>query len=216
MNRYAHDSRSADWCIRKSDHRPRHRPHSACPGHLRRRRTRRRYSPSTRFPCYARSWDTPRNRLPICWNRVRSATGCASADPDENEVTMPIHKPWIQPSIASQFAPSRRSSVSTKSPTLRATCSTSVRPVVANRSGCAPGSLCTSAATTRNAVLRERAAQFRWEANQQYTTKRLEMLMQFQRDEGREWPPAHEAGDWRDTPQLGRLRRSQPIEQSGG
>ena len=34
-----------------------------------------------------------------------------------------------------------------------------------------------------NPVLRERAAQFRWEANQQYTTKRLEMLMQFQRDE---------------------------------
>ena len=68
----------------------------------------------------------------------------------------------------------------------------------------------------RTRVLRERAAQFRWEANQQYTTKRLEMLMQFQRDEGVEWPPAHPAGDWRDTPQLGRLRRSQPIQQSSG
>ncbi len=63
-----------------------------------------------------------------------------------------------------------------------------------------------------NPVLRERAAQFRWEANQQYTTKRLEMLMQYQRDEGLEWPPAHPAGDWRDTPQLGRLRRSQPLQ----
>ena len=65
-----------------------------------------------------------------------------------------------------------------------------------------------------NSVLRARAALFRWEANQQYTTKRLEMLMQFQRDERVEWPPAHPAGDWRDTPQLGRLRRSQPIESS--
>lgn len=65
-----------------------------------------------------------------------------------------------------------------------------------------------------NPILRERAAQFRWEANQQYTTKRLEMLMQYQRDEGAEWPPAHPAGDWRDTPQLGRLRRSQPIQPS--
>ena len=65
-----------------------------------------------------------------------------------------------------------------------------------------------------NPVLRERAAQFRWESNQQYTSKRLEMLMQFQRDEGVEWPPAHPAGDWRDTPQLGRLRRSQPLRQS--
>ena len=62
-----------------------------------------------------------------------------------------------------------------------------------------------------NPVLRERAAQFRWEANQQYTTKRLEMLMQYQRDQGAEWPPAHPAGDWRDRPQLGRLRRSQQI-----
>ena len=62
-----------------------------------------------------------------------------------------------------------------------------------------------------NPVLRERAAQFRWEANQQYTTKRLEMLMQYQLDEGVEWPPAHPAGDWRDRPQLGRLRRSQHI-----
>lgn len=66
-----------------------------------------------------------------------------------------------------------------------------------------------------NPVLRELAAQFRWEANQQYTTKRLEMLMQFQRDhggvDGDAWPPAHPAGDWRDTPQLGRLRRSQHI-----
>ena len=62
-----------------------------------------------------------------------------------------------------------------------------------------------------NPVLRERGAQFRWEANQQYTTKRLEMLMQYQRDEGREWPPAHPAGDWRDRPQLGRLRRSQQV-----
>ena len=64
-----------------------------------------------------------------------------------------------------------------------------------------------------NPVLRQHAAQFRWEANQQYTTKRLEMLMQFQRDhggpDGGDWPPAHPAGDWRDTPQLGRLRRSQ-------
>ncbi|MYD74839.1 MAG: hypothetical protein F4Y11_11785 [Chloroflexi bacterium] len=67
-----------------------------------------------------------------------------------------------------------------------------------------------------NAVLRERAAQFRWEANQQYTTKRLEMLMQFQRDEGVEWPPAHTAGDWRDTPQLGRLRRSESIQRLSG
>ncbi len=67
-----------------------------------------------------------------------------------------------------------------------------------------------------NPVLRERAAQFRWEANQQYTTKRLEMLMQYQRDEGVEWPPAHTAGDWRDTPQLGRLRRSQQVGQSRG
>ncbi len=67
-----------------------------------------------------------------------------------------------------------------------------------------------------NPVLREQAAQFRWEANQQYTTKRLEMLMQYQRDEGAEWPPAHPAGDWRDTPQLGRLRRSQPIQPSSG
>lgn len=71
-----------------------------------------------------------------------------------------------------------------------------------------------------NAVLRERAAQFRWEANQQYTTRRLEMLMQFQRDHaadaGTDWPPAHAAGDWRDTPQLGRLRRSQSIRQSSG
>lgn len=71
-----------------------------------------------------------------------------------------------------------------------------------------------------NAVLRERAAQFRWEANQQYTTKRLEMLMQFQRDHsddgGTEWPPAHPAGDWRDTPQLGRLRRSRPVARSSG
>ncbi len=67
-----------------------------------------------------------------------------------------------------------------------------------------------------NPVLRERAAQFRWEANQQYTTKRLEMLMQFQRDEAVEWPPAHPAGDWRDTPELGRLRRSRPIEPSSG
>ena len=67
-----------------------------------------------------------------------------------------------------------------------------------------------------NPVLRERAAQFRWEANQQYTTKRLEMLMQFQRDQGAEWPPAHTAGDWRDMPQLGRLRRSQPIEPASG
>ena len=62
-----------------------------------------------------------------------------------------------------------------------------------------------------NPVIREQGAQFRWEANQQYTTKRLEMLMQYQRDEGVEWPPAHSAGDWRDTPQLGRLRRSQPV-----
>ncbi len=71
-----------------------------------------------------------------------------------------------------------------------------------------------------NAVLRERAARFRWEANQQYTTKRLEMLMQFQRDHsgdgGIEWPPAHPAGDWRDTPQLGRLRRSQPVRPADG
>ncbi len=71
-----------------------------------------------------------------------------------------------------------------------------------------------------NPVLRERAAQFRWEANQQYTTKRLEMLMQFQRDQsvegGAEWPPAHPAGDWRDTPQLGRLRRSQSIGPASG
>lgn len=67
-----------------------------------------------------------------------------------------------------------------------------------------------------NPVLRKRAAQFRWEANQQYTTRRLEMLMQFQRDQGIEWPPAHAAGDWRDRPQLGRLRRSQPVERSSG
>ena len=71
-----------------------------------------------------------------------------------------------------------------------------------------------------NAVLRGRAAQFRWEANQQYTTKRLEMLMQFQRDHsgdgGVEWPPAHPAGDWRDTPHLGRLRRSQPAKPIDG
>ena len=59
-----------------------------------------------------------------------------------------------------------------------------------------------------NPVLRERAAQYRWEANQQYTTKRLEMLMQYQRDEAVDWPPANAAGDWRDTPQLGRLRRA--------
>lgn len=71
-----------------------------------------------------------------------------------------------------------------------------------------------SAGEDPNPVLREQAAQFRWEANQQYTTKRLEMLMQYQRDEGAEWPPAHPAGDWRDTPQLGRLRRSQPIQPS--
>lgn len=62
-----------------------------------------------------------------------------------------------------------------------------------------------------NPVLRERAALFRWESNQQYTSKRLEMLMQFQRDEGVEWPPGNAAGDWQDKPQLGRLRRSQQI-----
>ncbi len=62
-----------------------------------------------------------------------------------------------------------------------------------------------------NPVLRERGAQFRWESNQQYTSKRLEMLMQFQRDEGAQWPPGNAAGDWQDTPQLGRLRRSQQI-----
>ncbi len=62
-----------------------------------------------------------------------------------------------------------------------------------------------------NPVLREQAAQYRWEANQQYTTKRLEMLMQYQRDERVEWPPAHPAGDWTDRPQLGRLRRSQQV-----
>ena len=59
-----------------------------------------------------------------------------------------------------------------------------------------------------NPVLRERAHSFRWEANQQYTTRRLEMLMQFQRDQAADWPPANAAGDWRDMPQLGRLRRS--------
>ena len=59
-----------------------------------------------------------------------------------------------------------------------------------------------------NPVLRERAHSFRWESNQQYTSKRLEMLMQYQRDERVDWPPGNEAGDWRDQPQLGRLRRS--------
>ena len=60
-----------------------------------------------------------------------------------------------------------------------------------------------------NPVLREQAAQFRWESNQQYTTKRLEMLMQYQRDSdsGEGWPPANAVADWRDKPQLGRLRR---------
>lgn len=60
-----------------------------------------------------------------------------------------------------------------------------------------------------NPVLRERAHSFRWEANQQYTTRRLEMLMQYQRGEAADWPPANAAGDWRDQPQLGRLRRSE-------
>ena len=59
-----------------------------------------------------------------------------------------------------------------------------------------------------NPVLRERAHSFRWESNQQYTTKRLEMLMQYQRDERVDWPPGNAAGDWQDQPQLGRLRRS--------
>lgn len=62
-----------------------------------------------------------------------------------------------------------------------------------------------------NPVLRTRAAQFRWESNQQYTSKRLEMLMQFQRDQPELWPPANAAGDWQDMPQLGRLKRSQQI-----
>ncbi len=66
-----------------------------------------------------------------------------------------------------------------------------------------------------NAVLRERARSFRWEANQQYTTRRLEMLMQYQRDERADWPPGNAAGDWRDMPRLGRLRRSDDVPRQG-
>ena len=66
-----------------------------------------------------------------------------------------------------------------------------------------------------NAVLRERGHSFRWEANQQYTTKRLEMLMQYQRDTASDWPPGNAAGDWRDMPQLGRLRRSDDKTRRG-
>ncbi len=67
-----------------------------------------------------------------------------------------------------------------------------------------------------NPVLRERAHSFRWEANQQYTTKRLELLMQYQRDQAAAWPPANAAGGWQDQPQLGRLRRSDgPLREEG-
>lgn len=59
-----------------------------------------------------------------------------------------------------------------------------------------------------NPVLRERAAQFRWESNQQYTTTRLEMLMRYLDEHDDDWPPGNAAGGWEDRPTLGRLRRS--------
>jgi len=138
-----------------------------------------------------------------------------SADVVESDVTMPIRKPWIQPtkdSIRAIPAVVGVYEIADADGNLL---------YIGQAGGREPFGLRTRIAlhfggADPNAVLRERAAQFRWEANQQYTTKRLEMLMQFQRDEGVEWPPAHSAGDWRDTPQLGRLRRSESIRRSSG
>ena len=59
-----------------------------------------------------------------------------------------------------------------------------------------------------NPVLREQAAQFRWESNQQYTTRRLEMLMRYLDEHDDDWPPGNAAGGWEDQPTLGRLRRN--------
>ncbi len=59
-----------------------------------------------------------------------------------------------------------------------------------------------------NPVLHEQAARFRWESNQQYTTRRLEMLMHYVQDHDDALPPANAAGTWEDQPTLGRLRRS--------
>ena len=124
---------------------------------------------------------------------------------------MPIRKPWTQPTVESIRA------IPAVVGVYEIADADGVLLYIGQAGGREPFGLRTRIARhfggdDPNPVLRERAAQFRWEANQQYTTKRLEMLMQFQRDEGAEWPSAHPAGDWTDTPQLGRLRRSQPIQ----
>ncbi len=58
-----------------------------------------------------------------------------------------------------------------------------------------------------NPVIRERAKRYRWESNQQYTSRRVELLMQYVDETGAEYPPGNAAGSWEDRPQLGRLRR---------
>ncbi|MCZ6706660.1 MAG: hypothetical protein O7A71_01765 [Chloroflexi bacterium] len=59
-----------------------------------------------------------------------------------------------------------------------------------------------------NPVLRERAALYRWESNQQYTTQRTEMLMRYAQEHADALPEGNQAGTWEDRPTLGRLGRS--------
>ncbi|HJN93117.1 MAG TPA: hypothetical protein QGF05_10400 [Dehalococcoidia bacterium] len=59
-----------------------------------------------------------------------------------------------------------------------------------------------------NPVLREQAARFRWESNQQYTTRRIEMLMHYAEAHDQQLPPGNIAGTWEDQPTLGRIRRN--------
>lgn len=56
-----------------------------------------------------------------------------------------------------------------------------------------------------NPVLRERAALYRWQSTQQYTTERIERLMFYRRDHEERLPEGNAAGTWEDRPTLGRL-----------
>ena len=121
---------------------------------------------------------------------------------------MGIRKPWIVGSAEAIRSVPAVLGVYEIADRGRVRCCTSGRLGGGSRLGCDRGWSCIFGGADANPVLRERAHSFRWESNQQYTTKRLEMLMQFQRDERVDWPRGNAAGDWQDQPQLGRLRRS--------